>query len=37
MRGRDFLHPAKVDSVIDVVLLVDIGRLNGHDDFENAG
>jgi hypothetical protein len=36
MRSRDLLHPAKVNGIVDVVLLVDIGRLNGDGDFEGV-
>ena len=36
MRGRDFLHPAQIDGVVDVRLLVDVSRLNGDGDFEGV-
>jgi hypothetical protein len=36
MRRRDFLHPAKVDGVIDVLLLIDVSRLNRDSDFERV-
>ena len=34
MRGRDFLDPADVNGVVDVVLPVDVGWLNGERHFE---
>ena len=36
MGGRDFLNPAKVNGVVDVILLVDVARLNGDGDFEGV-
>ena len=36
MRGRNFLYPAKVDGVVDVVLLVDVRELNRDDNFEGV-
>ena len=35
LRGRDFLNPAHVNGVVDVVLAIDIGGLNGYGDFED--
>src|SRR6266851_2009898 len=37
MRGGDILHPAQVNSVVYVILLVDIAWQNRNDHFESSG
>ena len=36
MRGRDVLDPAQINGVVDVILVVDVARLNGDRHFKNG-